>query len=736
MILVPKKESLAHFQSVAQQKSDRQAIAKKINLTSEEVNFLNEHPIIRVQNEMDWPPFDYNENGVPKGLSIDHMNLLAEKAGITIKYISGPTWNEFMEMLKSKDVDVIVNLIRTKDRLKYTLFTEPFFVNPTVIVSQTKNKYQMIEQLTGKTVAFPQGFFYEEVLRDNYPQINRLPVKNSMASIEAVSSGEADAALDENVVIKYLINKHMITDLAVSGEVKIGDPDIVNIRLGVRKDWPHLQSILNKAMNKISAQEMIELRKKWLSSHTSVSEKVPLTQEEQQWLVSHPIIRLGDDFSWPPFSFLDSEGRYAGASSSYAELLSERLGFELIPEIDLTWSQTLEKAKNKEIDFLPALAKTAEREKYLNFTKPYVSHPIVIATRKDYKTVGDLTDLFGARVGVVKDYMTESLLAERYPDLMVVTYVSVAEGLQALNEKQIDAFVDNLSSITWEIDKSKLEILKIAATTNHQFELAVAVRKDWPEFIPILEKALNTISKEEHDAIKNTWFRVTVAYGWDLKEILIYVLPIGLTGIAIAIIIIFWNRRLGKEITARKEIHTELTDMKQMLDLALEASNTGIWKYDLDPSGPKNVYMSEQWYKQVGYTPEDFEEGADVFGMLIHPDDQETVNQALDEHTAGRTDFYEAEFRLKAKDGSWKWIHAKGQIIEFDDNQDPKFMNGANLDITERKMAEDELKSKMEELERFNNFTINREERMIELKEEINQLCVQLGNPPKYKIVS
>ena len=124
--------------------------------------------------------------------------------------------------------------------------------------------------------------------------------------------------------------------------------DMIKLRLGIRKDWPLLRSILNKAMKKISAQEMIELRKKWFSSHVSISKKVSLTLEEQKWLLTHSTVRLGDDFSWPPFSFLDSEGRYSGMSSGYVDFVSKRLGIEMIPEYDISWSQALEKVKKKD----------------------------------------------------------------------------------------------------------------------------------------------------------------------------------------------------------------------------------------------------------------------------------------------------------------------------------------------------------------------------------------------------
>ena len=84
LLLVPKREMLNRFREIVRQKEVQQTIAKEIALTSIEVDFLNDHPIIRVHNEMDSPPFNFYENGVPKGLSIDYMNPLTEKAGITL----------------------------------------------------------------------------------------------------------------------------------------------------------------------------------------------------------------------------------------------------------------------------------------------------------------------------------------------------------------------------------------------------------------------------------------------------------------------------------------------------------------------------------------------------------------------------------------------------------------------------------------------------------------------------
>ena len=351
--------------------------------------------MIRVHNEKDWPPFNYFEYGTPRGLSIDYMDLVAEKLGIEVKYVTGPSWNEFLGLVKRKELDVMLNIVKTEDRMKYLLYTEPYIKNPNTIVSSQENPYETIQALFGKTVAFPKGFFYEEVLTKSFPQIKRLPVENTLASLKAVTFGRADAALGEEAVVRTLINKNLLSGLRISGEVEIGDPDLANLRLGVRNDWPLLQSALMKAMAAVAPEEMTQIRQKWLTRATDEKDRIPLTDAERKWLAENRVIRLGVDPAWPPFEFIDKSGNYAGIGSGFIEAISDRLNIKMTPIPGLTWSQVIEKAKAGEIDVLPAVTRTSERDKYLNFTKPYLSFPVVTAINKKIPFIGSIKDSRG-----------------------------------------------------------------------------------------------------------------------------------------------------------------------------------------------------------------------------------------------------------------------------------------------------------------------------------------------------
>ncbi|WP_019613852.1 PAS domain S-box protein [Psychromonas ossibalaenae] len=250
-----------------------------VMLTRSERKWLEEHPVINVHNEKDWAPFNYFDYDTPRGLSIDYMNLLAEKLDIKVSYRTGPSWSEFLGLIKNKNLDVMLNIVKTQERQKYLLFTQPYMKNPNVIISRNDNPFDNIDDLQGRIVAFPKGFFYEELLTRDYPQIKRLAVEDSLASLKAVALGDADAALGEDAVVRFLMSKNLLSNLYISGEADIGNPDVVNLRLGVRDDWPMLHSILSKAMSQVTQEEMTVIQQRWLSELLTSATKSASTQE-------------------------------------------------------------------------------------------------------------------------------------------------------------------------------------------------------------------------------------------------------------------------------------------------------------------------------------------------------------------------------------------------------------------------------------------------------------------------
>ncbi|MGD8291995.1 MAG: transporter substrate-binding domain-containing protein, partial [Desulfobacterales bacterium] len=492
----------------------------KISLTAEEQAWIKQHPVIRVHNEKDWPPFNYFEYGRPRGLSIDYMALMAEKLGIEVKYITGPSWNAFLGMVKRKELDVMLNIVKTEDRQKYLLYTEPYVKNPNVVVSYEKNAYESIEALFGKIVAFPKGFFYEEVLAKSFPQIKRLPVEDTLASLKAVVFGKADAALGEAAVIRTLISKNMLAGLQISGEVKLGDPDLSNLRLAVRNDWPLLQSALMKAMAEVTPQEMNRIRQKWLMLDKRPIEEldvslpegaagktsIPLTAEESSWLAEHPKIRFTGDPDWLPQEAFTSDGQYVGIVADILDLLEARLGiaFERVPV--KTWTEAVSLAENAEIDVLSET--TSSERDTLTFTNAYLDFPVVIIAQQGAPSISDPGELKGKRVAVVEGYGYVVPFRRQFPDLNYAEVKTVRDGLMRLSAGEIDAFISAAPTAYHLMSELGLMNLNVVGFTGLSLDLGFGVRKELPVLVGILNKALASITEEEKLKIRQRWIPV------------------------------------------------------------------------------------------------------------------------------------------------------------------------------------------------------------------------------------
>ena len=133
-------------------------------LTLEEKNYIK-NSIIKVHNELNWPPLNYNKDGKAMGYSIDYMNLLASKVGLTIEYISGPNWNDFLEMIKENKIDVMLNIGKTENREKYLNFSTPYAKTfDTVFTKKDINNFKNLDDFKGKNLAVIKGFYEEELL--------------------------------------------------------------------------------------------------------------------------------------------------------------------------------------------------------------------------------------------------------------------------------------------------------------------------------------------------------------------------------------------------------------------------------------------------------------------------------------------------------------------------------------------------------------------------------------------
>ncbi len=150
------------------------------------------------------------------------------------------------------------------------------------------------------------------------------------------------------------------------------------------------------------------------------------------------------------------------------------------------------------------------------------------------------------------------------------------------------------------------------------------------------------------------------------------------------------------DVTARKRAAQELAESRQRLEMALRVGELGMWDWK---ASNNQVYFSDAYGEMLGYAPGTLEQSFSSWENKIHPEDRGATLSALTAHLEGKSERFEPEFRMKHRDGTWRWIVSHGQIVERDGDGRPMRMVGTHQDITAAKEAEAALRAAKEAAE-------------------------------------
>jgi len=667
-----------------------------VPLTEIERQWIQAHPIIRTSSEPDYAPFDFIENGQPTGFSVDYLKLVAARAGLQLQFVPA-TWEELVEKGIRKEIDLLHTIFKTPQRARHFLFTEPYkMVTNAIYINDKIEGISSVSDLAGLKVIVSKGDAITAALSRLVPDAVYMYRKTYEEILKDISLGKGDATVLDSAVANYLIRKLTLTNIKAAAEADIasGDRD-PRYRLAIRSDWPILHSILQKAMDTVSVEDISPLEVRWFAMPGVTRERLKLTSAEKDWLLNHKKIRVMVG-TWPPFHYMDGD-LPKGLALDYVSEVLDPLGVE-IEYVPILLADALKRiSKLEKVDLLPTIAPSKEREELLNITDNYLSFPHVIFTQKDYPFIGSLMDLHGKTVAVEDNFISHKRLQQDHPHINLMVVNTSEEALKAVSFGNADAYVSNLTSGTYLIEKLGLQNLKVAAPSGYETDnQAMGVRKDWPELARIINKTLNTFTKEDHDRLRNKTFAVRFEYGIDWTIIWKVAISVFVLAGLIIGFIVTWNRKLAGEVAERKRAEEALTEVEERSRLLLDSAGEGI--FGVDTSG-KTTFINPAVSHMLGFSAEDLI-GQPIHALIHHsyPDGSEypqkncPMAKAFTEGTIHQID----DEVLWRKDGASVPVEYHSTPIKKDDE-----IVGAVVtfnDITERKNTEMEIQEREKNL--------------------------------------
>ena len=240
------------------------------------------------------------------------------------------------------------------------------------------------------------------------------------------------------------------------------------------------------------------------------SSGLPLTQKEKQFISANPVIHVGQETDYVPFSF--AAGNQAmGYSVDLLNLLATRAGLKPVYVVKDSMNQLLALFEKGQITLIHSINRTPSREEIGLFSSPYRSYQNRFVTLKEAPDIQDISQLYRRVVAVKNSWHSEEFLKKNHPEIQLLVVKKMEDIISAVLEKRADAMFGEAPVLSYLLKESRGSKLKMSGLTEvfngsgggkyHFF-----VPRGKPELISILNKSMAALSSVELDNLEYKWF--------------------------------------------------------------------------------------------------------------------------------------------------------------------------------------------------------------------------------------
>ncbi|WP_415891423.1 diguanylate cyclase [Neptuniibacter sp. SY11_33] len=212
---------------------------------------------VKVCVNPNWYPYESFQNGGHVGMVADYLRLIFGNLNIPFEVIPTKTWSDTIQFAKTGKCEVIAGAMQTIDRSSYLEFSHPYLSVPAVVAMKTERDSQSLQSMT---IGVVDKSAFHDILRDRYPGMTIVPVRENREGIRMLLSGEIDGFVGAHTSITHVLRSQQIEDVILSDQLR----DNWDLSVAVGQDSsPYLMNAITKSIASISSEEHKNIYRRW-----------------------------------------------------------------------------------------------------------------------------------------------------------------------------------------------------------------------------------------------------------------------------------------------------------------------------------------------------------------------------------------------------------------------------------------------------------------------------------------
>lgn len=452
-------------------------------------------PQIESGCEIDYPPFCIvHEDGLADGFSVELFAAALSKMGTEVSFRTGP-WAEVRVWLERGEIDALPLVGRTPEREALFDFSVPYVtMHGAIVVAQDTTGINTLADLSGRVVGVMASDNAEEFLRREPRNFEIVTLTSFADALQLLADGGCDA-----VVLQRLVALRLIDELGLETVLRVVDQPVTGFSqefcFAVTEGNHQLLSMLNEGLAIALADGTYRrLYAKWFAHMELPSDRA---------------IIIGGDAEYPPFEYLDEQGRPAGYNVDLLRAVAAAAGLTI--EIRLgPWPEMVEALKNGEIDAMEGMFYSLERDKFFDFSQTHlVNHCVAVVRRGEGPPASSPEELRGKSIVVQEsDIMHEYAIRQGLGD-SVTAVASQEDALRALAAGEYDvALAARITALYW-IERSGWRNLEVGQIPLLSQDFCFAVPEGSRALLAELSEGLIAVEQSgEYRRIYEKWMGV------------------------------------------------------------------------------------------------------------------------------------------------------------------------------------------------------------------------------------